>query len=199
MEPPKRLKPFMTNLDSIKLVITDFDGTLADTCKANLWAYKKAFEFLNIPFSDSLYKDNFGVRFDELMTAFKIDDAETRLLIKKHKAGYYSKSMDLIKINSPLLTLLKFLKKQQVTIALATTASRTNVSNVLKHFHLEDFFDLLICGEDVNKGKPAPDVYQKVLENANLNAAEAIAFEDSEIGCQAAMAAGIQCIKIQVT
>jgi len=182
--------------NDIKLVITDFDGTLVNTFNANLKSYKMAFDIIGIPFSEDLYEKNFGVRFDGLMDAFGIKEEKIRNLIKQKKALFYKENLNQIVLNEPLLAILKFFKTQNIKIALASTASRQNLLNVLDFFHLNAFFDIIISGEDVKNGKPAPDVYLKVLEKANVEPENAITFEDTSIGNESAKLANIRCVGI---
>lgn len=186
----------MPEPNDIKLVITDFDGTLVNTFNANLKSYKMAFDIVGLPFAEDLYEINFGIRFDGLMNVLGIDDRKQRNLIKQYKAKYYKENIDLIILNEPLLTILKFFKTQNIKIALASTASRQNLLNVLDYFHLDAFFDIIVSGEDVKSGKPAPDVYLKVLEKANVKPENAITFEDSTVGNESAKSANIRCIGI---
>jgi beta-phosphoglucomutase-like phosphatase (HAD superfamily) len=62
--------------------------------------------------------------------------------------------------------------------------------------NLEGRFDCIRCGDDVARSKPAPDLYLAALECVGCSPDEAIAFEDSAIGVQAAKAAGIHCIAV---
>jgi beta-phosphoglucomutase len=55
---------------------------------------------------------------------------------------------------------------------------------------------VIITGEDVKYGKPNPEVYYKSLNILNCSSEDAIVFEDSNIGCEAAENAGISYIKI---
>lgn len=197
MEHLKKSKIIMQMSNSIKLAISDFDGTLVDTFNANLESYQKAFELAGVRFSKEIYKRNFGVRFDKLMDAFDIKDENTKALIKEKKAEFYKDCLGMISLNKSLLSILSFFKTHGIMVALASTASRRNLLMVLKEFHIDDLFDIIVSGEDVKNGKPAPDVYLKVLENANVRAENALAFEDSIIGQESAKAANIKCLKVQ--
>ena len=63
----------MTNRE-IKLIITDFDGTLVDTFEANLKAYQAAFESGGLKLSEQQYKACFGYRFEKFMNFVGIND-----------------------------------------------------------------------------------------------------------------------------
>lgn len=56
------------------------------------------------------------------------------------------------------------------------------------------YFEIIITGDDVEKVKPAPDLYVKAIEVLGIQPAEAVAFEDSSNGLQAALTAGLKCV-----
>lgn len=81
---------------------------------------------------------------------------------------------------------------------MASTARRKNLMNALDYIEASNYFDLILAGEDVSKGKPDPEIYIKVLEYFQMKPEEALAFEDSEIGIKATENAGISYIKINI-
>lgn len=78
------------------------------------------------------------------------------------------------------------LKEKGYQIALASSSVSRIVDALLASQDLLSFFDHKICGNQVELVKPAPDIYLKTLEQANCLPSEAIAFEDSATGVQAA-------------
>jgi beta-phosphoglucomutase len=70
------------------------------------------------------------------------------------------------------------------------------IEAVLDAAGLRDLFPVLVCLEDVNRGKPDPEGYLLALELLGAEAADAVAFEDSEPGVDAARAAGIRCVAV---
>ena len=181
----------------IKYIITDFDGTLVDTKQANMMAYDEAFNENGYEFSDELYEKAFGLRFDDMCDKLGISQNKTvRDKIRTSKAAAYPKYFNFIKPNTPLLNFIASLKDAKV--AIATTAAKKNFDNVMKNV-LHATADVVITGEDVEKGKPDPEVYLKAIEKLGCdNLSEVLVFEDSEVGIKAAEAAGLSNI-IKVT
>ena len=182
----------------IKYIITDFDGTIVDTMKANMAAYAEAFEEAGYEFSDDLYAKAFGLRFDDMCNMLGVTQNKmVRDKIRTLKATAYPKYFDLIKVNYPLLEFIATLKDTKV--AIATTASKRNFENVLKHV-LNIKADVTVTGEDVTKGKPDPEVYLTAAHKLGVeNPDECLVFEDSEVGIKAAEAAGLKnVIKITI-
>ena len=183
----------------IKYIITDFDGTLVDTMKANMAAYTEAFEKSGYEFSDELYSKAFGLRFDDMCDALGVSQNKTvRDKIRTLKSEAYPKYFDLIKVNKELLHFIASLPNMKV--AIATTAAKKNFDNVMKKVLKGVTVDAVVTGEDVEHGKPAPDVYQKAMEKLGCtNPDEVLVFEDSAVGIKAAEEAGIKnVVKIEI-
>lgn len=183
-------------MGQLKAIITDFDGTLVDTMMANYYAYSEAFEMNGLSLSEEEYKERYGMRFDDLCKSLNINDDEVKRNIKELKSKLYPKYFNKIRVNNELLSFIILCKNQGMKTCIASTASKNNLYGVLNHFKLRDYFDVIITGEDVKYGKPNPEVYYKSINALNCSSEDAIVFEDSNIGCEAAENAGISYIKI---
>lgn len=188
-------------MGQIKLVITDLDGTLFNTLEANKAAYKAAAEYLGLEWTDELYEKNFGLNWKDMTKALGVPEDKAKELHDR-KAVEYVEHFDLIKVNFDLLDFLFYMKEQETKICIATTAATENVVNLLNYFELYDEFDFIITADNIKglRGKPYPDIYFEALKAAGgITPDEAIVFEDSEVGMEAAKAAGINYIKIDMT
>jgi beta-phosphoglucomutase-like phosphatase (HAD superfamily) len=87
---------------------------------------------------------------------------------------------------------LKLLKK--LNLALVTNTSRTVAEQVISKLELKEVFDYVICGNEVKKPKPDPEIYKKTMAHFKLQPKEVLAFEDSLTGCISAAKAGIEVI-----
>lgn len=92
--------------------------------------------------------------------------------------------------------LLEFLKVNGYKIALATSAKRGRAMKHLKDSRFENYFDVIITGEDIEKTKPNPEIFLKALERLNIEPKKAIVIEDSIAGIKAAKNAGIFAIHV---
>lgn len=180
----------------VKLLITDFDGTLVDTFEANFLAYQKAFAMFGLELTEQQYRDCFGFRFDDFMSHMGINDNDTKNGIRLAKGDFYPLFFDKLIVNDPLLTLLKTFKNSGGLTAVASTARKENLMNALNFIDAADAFSLILTGEDVKQGKPNPAIYNKVLEKLNVLPAEALIFEDSSVGISAANAARVDYVQI---
>ncbi len=182
--------------NQIKLIITDFDGTLVDTYKANLFAYQKAFNEVGLTLSDEDYSRCFGFRFERFMQEVGVTDINISSKIKNFKSDCYPLFFENLKLNKPLLQLIDSFRRMGGKTALASTSRIKNLQNVLDFFDLSQSFDLILSGESVKVGKPSPEIYQSVLNFFNAKPSEALVFEDTEVGALAAINAGINYVLV---
>lgn len=183
-------------MGEVKLLITDFDGTLVDTFEANFLAYQMAFKEKNLVLSREDYCACFGLRFDDFMAKMGIFDEKNKSEIRRIKGSVYPNYFDKLAINIPLLSMLRGFKASGGLTALASTARRNNLLNALNYIKAYDIFSLIVAGEDVKKGKPEPEIYNKILDTLQVKPTEALIFEDSMVGMMAAQNAGVQFIQI---
>ena len=182
----------------IKLIVTDFDGTLVDTFEANLRAYQEAFEKVHLKLTANDYQRCFGFRFERFMSEMGITDELTINFIRENKKKYYPKHFDYLKVNTPLAELISTFHAHGGKTAIASTARRENLENALRYTNLNSIFDLILAGEQVEHGKPSPEIYEKVMEKLNILPEETLIFEDSEVGLLAAKASKAHFMKIEI-
>ena len=169
----------------IRAIITDFDGTLVDTFDANLKAYQKAFGEVGVVLSEEKYREVMG-----------ISEKETIVRIKSLKKDYYPLFFESLHPNDALIELIRSFKCFGGKTAIASTARKENLMNALKYLGIVDLFDLIYTGQDVENGKPSPEIYDKTMAELQVQPSDTLIFEDSEVGLQAAKASGAYFIKI---
>ncbi len=89
-----------------------------------------------------------------------------------------------------LSSLLEFLERHKIPKCVATSSRREFATVALGSFDLEPRFEFLLTADDVQNGKPAPEVYLKAAEQLGIKPVEMLVLEDSVIGSRAAAAAG---------
>jgi mannitol-1-phosphate/altronate dehydrogenase len=95
-----------------------------------------------------------------------------------------------VPVKEGLYNLLERLKKNEVLIALATSSRREIAEEYLLNARVLRFFDVTVCGEDVEKGKPNPEIFLKAASELNCEPGNCFIFEDSQNGLLSASAAG---------
>jgi HAD superfamily hydrolase (TIGR01509 family) len=195
---------------TIKAIIFDVDGTLADTEDAHRIAFNKAFAENGLPWNwdvelyDKLLKVTGGKErikyyIEDFLTGFSkpadYDDFVKKLHVQK-TAHYTAMLRDgLIPLRPGIRQLIADAHAGGLKLAIATTTSPENVSALLEVGLGSDwrkYFSSIGCGDIVPHKKPAPDIYNWVLAELNLAPQDCIALEDSNNGLRSALAAGIK-------
>lgn len=187
----------MTN--TIKGFFFDLDGTLVNTHESNYRAYQQAIqEITGKTVGDALKEEIKNGESSSFFLPRLLEGAPDDVIrqIRDRKKQVYSEHLHVSELNEFLSVFLENMSPHHVT-ALVTTAKEANAKEVLDVHGLADYFDFCIFGDEVTKMKPHPEAYLKALERSGLTPDEVIAFEDSERGVEAAVAAGIQTIKIR--
>lgn len=95
-----------------------------------------------------------------------------------------------------LQLLIERLKETGIAMALATSAPEANVTHTLRELGLTDAFAVIVRGDQVPHGKPAPDVFIEAARRLGVDSEECLVFEDAPMGIAAAHAAGMQVVAL---
>jgi len=93
-----------------------------------------------------------------------------------------------------IVPFLEHLQQAGHTLAIASSSLQKNVQLILGKLGLAKYFDLVVTGEDVVKGKPEPDIFLKVARHYGCPPEDCVVIEDSANGVKAAKAAGMACL-----
>lgn len=94
------------------------------------------------------------------------------------------------------LALLKHYHGNQILCSVASSSPMHHITHRLSHVGVLDYFSHLTSGQEVERGKPNPDIYLLAVKKLGLSPAECLAFEDSEMGARAAIAAGLKVVVV---
>ena len=183
----------------VKGVIFDMDGTMVDSLPYHHEAWKIFFNENKVEnFSEKL-KDYKGGGTLDLMKAVYGD----RYSLKELKKMSDEKEIIFRRIYKgnvkPIKGFKKFLidvKSRNILVGLASNAIRKNVSLIIKELEIYNEFDSIICGDEVDNGKPNPEMFNKTIDRFKINKNECLIFEDSLEGIIAANNSGINVIGI---
>lgn len=189
----------------LRALIFDVDGTLAETEELHRKAFNAAFteQGINWHWDVSTYarllkitggKERIAAYAEEIGTQ-GIDPKPIHLL----KTEIYNRELrgGGLELRAGVEDLIARAKVQGFKLAIATTTSRPNIESLLAVTLGPDAhrdFVAIITGEDVARKKPDPEAYRLSLARLGVSADEAIAFEDSKNGVDAARGAGLQVI-----
>ncbi|MCD0473404.1 beta-phosphoglucomutase [Flavobacterium sp. EDS] len=175
-----------------KAFIFDLDGVIVDTAKYHYLAWQKIANALNIDFThehNELLKGVSRVRsLDIILELGNIqasqEDKDKWLIQKNEDYLTYLVDMDESEILPGVLPILQFLKEKKQAIALGSASK--NARPILEKTGIISYFDVIVDGNDVTNAKPDPEVFLKAARLLNISPEDAIVFEDSVAGVQAA-------------
>lgn len=180
-----------------KALLFDFDGTVADTMPAHLEAWNKSLAVYNLTLSRDQHQAWAGrptkMIVQMLSEMHKIEIPADEFL--KAKEVLFFDSLAAVKDIPTVVEIIKFYHGK-VPMAVVTGSRRKPVTRVLQHLGLEQYFDLLVCAEDYENGKPAPDCFLQAAHALKVDPKDCLAFEDAVLGIQAAHAAGMPCLRV---
>jgi len=179
-------------------IIFDLDGVLWHSNDAHAAAYERAFHEAGIRLPRGFYEVIAGettqAGIARLLTDFapaRAGDAKLRDRLRKRKQSLAAVELAHVEPDPEALPALQALGACGYKLALATSASRATMTLFLRRLSEPDVFAATICGEDVRRGKPAPDIFIEAARRLGLAAGACVVVEDSRSGIRAALAAGM--------
>jgi HAD superfamily hydrolase (TIGR01509 family) len=182
-----------------KAVIFDMDGVLIDSEPAYLEMNMKLFSELGIEMDEENYKALVGLPSLPMWTMLKekynlkkeiseFMDYERKRMTEILDSGLISRPIE------GIYDLLKALKEKNFKLSIASSSAKENINFVMNKLNLINYFDFVISGEEVDKGKPAPDIFLRASGYFNIEPGKSFVIEDSANGIRAANAAGMKSI-----
>jgi HAD superfamily hydrolase (TIGR01509 family) len=196
-------------MSRLKALLWDVDGTLAETERdGHRVAFNQAFEACGVPWrwDEAQYGDLLRITGGRERLLFDMNtradapalaerEAVAQAIHTKKNAVYAELVRSAgIPLRDGVLALMAQCRERGVRMGIATTTSRSNLDALLR-MHLgarwAGSFAVTVCGEDVQRKKPDPEVYLKALRALDIGPLEAVAIEDAPGGLAAARAADI--------
>ena len=189
-------------------VIFDFNGTISDDEGLLAELFHRIFAEVGIDVPASLYFDEFAGRSDVeiaegVLERFGRADEPGLLdqVVRRRAELYLEAQRQAVTVRPAAADCVRQIASR-VPVAIASGAARTEIEGVLEAAGLRELFPVLVCLEDVERGKPDPEGYLLALDRLSahighaLSAENTLVFEDSEPGLESALAAGMACIVI---
>lgn len=187
----------------LKALIFDFDGLILDTETPDLLAWQEIYRQHGQEISlqewgqivggtgNSIFEPASHL---QILLGHPIDLSAIRQLARQLS--------DAAILQQPVLpgarNLLEVASNKPYRLAIASSSPHDWVDNHLKRLGLFDYFEAILCGDDVLRTKPDPGLYLAALRALQINAGEAVVFEDSPNGILAANSAGIFSVAVPI-
>ena len=182
---------------SFKAYLFDCDGTIADSMPLHYVAWSKALAQWNCEFSEDLFYAWGGMPAAKIIATLN----EKRGLnmpvedVARRKEGFY---LEILPQLTAVPEVLEHIKASHglIPLAVVSGSTRESVTASLEALEILDKFDTLVCAGDYQRGKPDPEAFLIAAGRLGIAPASCLVFEDTDMGIQAAAAAGMASVKV---
>ena len=183
----------------IQSILFDLDGLMVDSEPHSIASWQAVLARRGAAFDQPTLDRILGLRLSETaqmaIDLFHLPDRPADLA--REKTEYQITHLDGNVMAMPgLIELLDEIDRRGLRKAIASSSLRRYVMAVLQTTHLTDRFSVIVTGEDVINGKPAPDVFLKAAQTLKTEPQYCLVLEDAPAGVQAAKAANMICIAV---
>jgi HAD superfamily hydrolase (TIGR01509 family) len=179
-------------------VIFDMDGVLINSHPIHKRAWKKFFESLDLEITDldlDFVLD--GRKKEDILRHFLGDLPDGQIKEYGHRKEMLFREEALsIEPVEGALEFLEELSRAGIGFAVASCGSKSRVHYILRQLNIHDQFAAIVTADDVQCGKPHPDIFRKAADRLSSSYSDLLVCEDAISGVRAAKAAGIKCLGI---
>jgi HAD superfamily hydrolase (TIGR01509 family) len=185
----------------LKAILYDLDGTLANTDPLHYQIWYDLLKEFGLEIDETFYKHRLSGRLnpaiiEDLLPQLSPLEAEA---FAEHKEALFRERVTTLPATPGLQVLMDWATAHNLKQAVVTNAPSQNAWFMLDALHLREALDCVVIAQEIGIGKPDPAPYQWALKDFDIDASEAIAFEDSPSGMRSAVAAGIATVGITTT
>jgi len=184
----------------IKGVVFDLDGVMIDSEAISIEVWRNILSSHNARISDEDYGKIIGMA-SIPATEFIIKQSGVSLnTMKTMKRHWDDLVMAIQNHGAPeagLINILDAFAAFTLPLAVASNSPSRYVHSTLKALSVADRFRTVTCGDEFKHSKPHPEIYLKAAESIKVAPENCLAIEDSPVGLQAALAAGMRCVIIE--
>ena len=186
--------------ETIQAIIFDMDGTMVDNMAVHNRIWVEFFAEMGIQLDLAAFNARTAGRTNpEVLRIYLGDDLgaqQLQQLGEEKEVRYRAFFAAHARPVAGLHDLLHAARQAGYRLGVATAAPARNVDFMLGCLHLDNFFDVVVNGEDVTHGKPDPEIFLKAAERLGVSPAACLVFEDARMGVEAAHRAGMRAMLV---
>ncbi len=185
---------------NFRAYLFDCDGTIVDSMPLHYTAWKKALAEWNCSFDEALFYSWGGRPVHEIIAALNVQNRLSMPVdaVAARKESLYIEQLPQLQA---IPEVVEHIDAQygQIPFAVVSGSRRNSVVTSLSTLKLLDKFETLVCAADYKNGKPAPDGFLLAAERLGVPPADCLVFEDTDLGIEAATAAGMASVRVPQT
>lgn len=181
-----------------KALLFDWDGTLFHNHHFNYEVMRAALADWDVPITEAWFMENSGYS-AKAMVEMALGEAGATvdaLDVLTRRDQHANDRVDDVPASPAVMRLLLSMSGDR-RIAVVTGSNRSNIQALLTHLDLEPKLDAIVTRDQIEHGKPDPEGYRLALARLGVEPEDAVVYEDSDTGVEAAMAAGIDVIDVR--
>jgi beta-phosphoglucomutase len=183
-----------------RAVIWDLDGTLVDSRAYHWRAWRETLAALGYSLTYEQFLATFGWRNEEILRQLLGPDlpeeAVARIAAAKERRYRELVQSEGLTLLPGARLWLERLHRAGWRQALATSAPRQNVETILAVLGISAYFQATVCAEDVQRGKPDPEIFLRAAARLGVPPARCVVVEDAPAGVEAARRAGMRVVGV---
>ncbi len=187
-------------MKNFEAVVFDMDGVIFDSERITLGIWKALGEKYNIPNIEENCRKCLGVNLQKatqiMLDAYGPDFEYAKYREETSKTFHDTYDGGKLPMKTGVVELLTFLKDNNKKTALASSTKEQTVKMQLRDAGIIDFFEVIVCGDMVEKSKPEPDIFLRACELLKVEPKNAYAIEDSYNGIRSSSSAGMMPIMV---
>jgi HAD superfamily hydrolase (TIGR01509 family) len=175
----------------------DCDGTIVDSMPLHYLAWSQALASWGCPFAEDLFYAWGGRPVAEIVAALNAQHGLAMPVeqVTARREALYLEHLHLVRAVPEVLAHIE-LSHGRIPFAVVSGSTRDSVTASLQALNLLDRFDTLVCAGDYQRAKPDPQPFLIAAERLGVAPRDCLVFEDTEMGIQAATAAGMASVKV---
>ena len=184
--------------NTVQAMIWDLDGVIIDSADEHRRAWQRLAREEGVTLTDADFWATFGKRNDDIFAILwgPLSPEELRRLADRKEAYFRELIRETAAPLPGAMELMQSLHEAGFSQALASSAPIENIQLISDVLGLERYLSVLVSGETVPRGKPAPDIFLKAATELGVETARCLVIEDAVAGVEAAHAAGMRCISV---
>ncbi|MCR8969069.1 HAD family phosphatase [Facklamia sp. 7083-14-GEN3] len=198
----KKYKERLVELKNLKLMILDMDGLMFETGQLSYRGYLAAAKEHDFEVTPNVYYYLTGRNDDDIRKEMKelygkeLPTNDWRDTVNKSKKEILASQKRVYK-KKGLEELLNYAQASDIHVTIASSSHRKTIEYYLEIEHLSHLINTIVSGDEVTRSKPDSEIFLKACEKSGFNPNQAIVFEDSSVGIEAAKKAGIKTVLIE--